>query len=468
MVVRTYFTKNNTIVSNSDVNTGLNPVTQLFYGGAVGEQRYSRFIFSFDENRLVGLYTGGTFADIGKLRHTLRMTNTSTFDKSALNGDFADKHRASSFDLILFKVGQEWDNGVGYDYDVPLTLNGEAAYYNGASNWSMARTGVQWTGGTGVYSGSPSGITVTTQHFDLGNENIEMDVTEYVNTLLTGATNNGLGVAFDRTYEVMETIRPEYVGFFTNNTQTFFEPFIETVYDNHINDDRNNFFLDKQNKLYLYVNINGTPTNLDTLPTVTIKDGNDVQLSAYTQSAVTHVTKGVYSIDITIPTTQDNVGVMYYDEWAGIIVNGISRPNITLQFPTRDSMEYYNIGSNDMLPKKAVTTISGINDKEKIKRGDIRRVTVSARIPYTLEQTQLVDELEYRVYVLEGKSEYTVIDYQPVERAVNYYYFNIDTESLLPNEYYIDIRVKNSNEVVTTKKVTSFEIINEADHRIGR
>jgi hypothetical protein len=46
---------------------------------------------------------------------------------------------------------------------------------------------------------------------------------------------------------------------FTNNTQTFYEPYIETKYDNHIIDDRNNFILDKLNKLYLYVNVGGNP-----------------------------------------------------------------------------------------------------------------------------------------------------------------------------------------------------------------
>jgi anthranilate synthase component 1 len=36
MVILTYFDKNNTIVSNLDVNTGLNPIAELFYGGAIG------------------------------------------------------------------------------------------------------------------------------------------------------------------------------------------------------------------------------------------------------------------------------------------------------------------------------------------------------------------------------------------------------------------------------------------------
>ena len=249
MVIRTYFDKNNTIVSNLDVNTGLNPVSELFYGGAIGEQKYSRFLFHFDASRLIEMYTGGTFTDLTKLTHTLRLTNTGSFDTDLLNGTMGGKSRASSFDLIAFEINQPWDNGVGYDYEVPIVLQGETAFSNGASNWVEAQTGIAWANGTGAYSGSPSGITISTQHFDKGNENIEMDITNYVNGLLTGNTNYGLGLAFTTGFEMLNTTVLQYVGFFTNNTQTFYEPFVETVYSNHISDDRNNFFLDKPNKL---------------------------------------------------------------------------------------------------------------------------------------------------------------------------------------------------------------------------
>ena len=63
-----------------------------------------------------------------------------------------------------------------------------------------------------------------------------------------GNTNYGLGIAYDRSYELLNTTVPQYVGFFTNNTQTFYEPYIETVYDNHIKDDRNNRIKTSTNK----------------------------------------------------------------------------------------------------------------------------------------------------------------------------------------------------------------------------
>ena len=98
MVIRTFFDKNNTIVNNQSVNTGLNPVTELFYGGSAGMDKYSRFLFHFDETRIKSLYTGDTYTDITKLKHTLRMTNTASFDTGLLNGNcFLSLHSGNLF-----------------------------------------------------------------------------------------------------------------------------------------------------------------------------------------------------------------------------------------------------------------------------------------------------------------------------------------------------------------------------------
>jgi hypothetical protein len=58
------------------------------------------------------------------------------------------------------------------------------------------------------------------------------------------------------------------VQFFTRHTQTFYEPFLETNYNDIIDDDRNQFSLGKVNKLYLYLYEDGNPINLDSLPSV--------------------------------------------------------------------------------------------------------------------------------------------------------------------------------------------------------
>ena len=81
------------------------------------------------------------------------------------------KQRTSSFDLVLFRVNKLWDEGCGYDYQQFMGLHpsDDITFVESASNWINATTTDSWDE-PGVYSGSPSGITVTTQHFDKGNE----------------------------------------------------------------------------------------------------------------------------------------------------------------------------------------------------------------------------------------------------------------------------------------------------------
>jgi hypothetical protein len=480
MVIRTYFDRNNTIILDGYANTGRNPVSELYYGGGSTNKSYSRFLFHFDETRLKNLHNGGTFPNLGLLKHTLIMTNTGAFDLNLLGRDTPyGKQRASSFDLVVFKLPQNWDEGVGYDYNIDVPLQepsyqntngaGITVYSTNPSNWTYAQTNLPWNNGPGTYTGSPTPIMVGTQHFEQGNENLEIDITDIVNTYLTGATNYGLGIAFPYSYEQTVTTDYQAVGFFTRHTQTFYEPYVETTYSCHIKDDRTDFYLDKPNRIYLYVNINGTPTNLDELPTVNVYDNCGTIISSYTQNDIAHCTKGVYYIDLLVQTGGNNEpGVIINDVWGNIMINGINRPDIELSVELKDSLDYYNIGDADDLPKKVGFNISGINHNEKIKRGDIRKVLVSTRIPYTVNQTQKIDRLDYRLYVKEGKNEFTVIDYQPLEMTPNTNYFLLDTASLIPNTYYLDVKYESNLEVSTNREVLKFDIISQVELRISQ
>ena len=133
-ILRSYIDKNNTITSNSYVNTARNPVAELNFGASdlvVPNFGYSRYIFDLDLEQLRGdikdgiISTGCTPFWSG-ITHTLQMTNTSSFDNELLNTFMSnERRRATSFDLILFRIPktsgdtgdpQYWDEGVGYDY----------------------------------------------------------------------------------------------------------------------------------------------------------------------------------------------------------------------------------------------------------------------------------------------------------------------------------------------------------------
>ena len=117
MIYRTYIDKNNTIIFGTQINTGRNPIAQLYYGGKESQPDYSRHLLYFDVSDLQEKYNNGELGNLTGVTHTLRMTNTSFFDRDLQAQKLLDgKQRTSSFDLVLFRINQFWDEGCGYDY----------------------------------------------------------------------------------------------------------------------------------------------------------------------------------------------------------------------------------------------------------------------------------------------------------------------------------------------------------------
>jgi hypothetical protein len=462
MVIRTYIDKNNTIVKNTETNTGRNEIAELYYGGNPTATQYSRHLLYFDVIDLQSKYNSGELGDLSNVKHVLKMTNTSAFDKDLLGQKASNGYqRASSFDLTLFRVNKEWDQGVGYDYNkIVSDSDDKISYIDGASNWLFATSSTNWDQ-AGVYSGSPSAITVTTQSFDNGNEDLEMDITSEVNSLITGGTTNyGYGLSFEYNLENVVREDAQYVGFFKKETQTYYEPFLETAYSNPIRDDRNRFYKGKSNKLYLYVNVGGQLTNLDYTPGVTIKDEDGDVFSTFTTGQTTHVTTGVYSVEFEVPVTKQDC-VLYTDTWSGLTINSVSRTNVTLDFEIKDDETYFDLGTNVNDPLEYYMSVSGIKSGEKIKRGDIRKVFASARKPFTTNEIDVIDGLQYRLYVKEGNTEVNVIDWMDINRTFDTNYFLIDTSWMIPNIYYVDVKLTSGQEVRTYSNSLKFEIVNQ-------
>ena len=467
MVIRTYIEKNNTIIKDSEVNTGRNPIAEIYYGGFDTKTDYTRHLLYFGVEDLQERYNNGQLGDLSKVTHTLKLCNSSYFDQNLQAQKLLDgKQRTSSFDLILFKVDQDWDEGTGYDFGrqiLTVESNNNITFVEGASNWFYSQTNTDWTF-DGVYSGTTSSaITIATQHFDKGNENIEMDITSEVNDLITGGTDNfGYGIAFTHDLEEIVTVPSQYVGFFTRHTQTYYEPFLETIFNNPIHDNRKNFYKNKLNKLYLYSNVNGEPKNLDNNPSVIIYDEDGTVFSAITSAQTIQATTGIYYAEVFVPDTA-NDGVLYFDVWGDINVDGVSLSDVELDFEIKDDIEYYQIGNNDSLPVDYAMSLSGVKRDEKIKRGDVRKIMVSARLPYTINESKVIDNLQYRLWVREGNTQVNVIDWQDVNMAYLKNYFLLDTSWMIPNRYYIDIKLTSNQEVKHYVDTMQFEIVNQVD-----
>lgn len=474
MIIKTYLDKVNTIINESELNTGLNPISELMYGANV-----TRTLIHFDVSNIKKELEKNGVKDYSKVKHILKITNCGITDNKQLyktedtiwgNGI---KLHASSFDLIFFLIPQEWDEGKGFDYTTPLIQNvkindldynmGKLVVKDGC-NWYQSRNGYEWDE-EGVYDNSTlsveydkfatkeSTIVIGRQHFDKGDENINIDISETVNKFLTSELPNyGIGIAFTPMTELNDSIDENYVGFFTNHTNTFFEPYLETTYENTIIDDRNSFYLNKVNRLYLYCNIGGFYTNLDELPTCTINSS---------EMDVKQASEGVYYVELMLPSSEYTPNTMLYDNWGNLKYNGVQLDDVEMDFVIKPSNYFFQIGNIKEDDTKFIPLVSGIKYDEKILRGDKRKIVIVSKNEYSRNKSSVVKSLQYRLFVKDGQDEITVIDYQNVNQSYSENYFVLDTSMLIPQRYYLDVKYNYGAEEIYHSEILSFEIVND-------
>jgi hypothetical protein len=496
-ILRSYINKNNTIISNSYVNTGRNPVIELNFGASdliVPNFGFTRFIFDLDLSLLEENISSGVISTgcTSAMTHTLQMTNTSSFDNELLNSFMSnERRRATSFDLILWRIPkfsgatgnpQYWDEGVGYDYNdfniaqnsanggiSPLTYVDSRAYSTRPSNWYQTTTLSGWSQ-NGIYNNKNegavnySGLTIVArQHFELGNEDLNMDMTNEINGILNGSITGvtGWGISYLPQIENITGLTESYsVAFFSRHTQTFYQPYLLTNYNDLITDDRNLFLKNQENKLFLYVYQNGDFANLDSDPFVRIEDRNGTAVAGMSSLTTCLKTKGVY--EVTVPNGFSNYPTpcIFYDVWSGLTINGQSIPNVTNQFTLQPYTSGIQIGSVSKEPEIFGFDFYGILQNEKILNTDIRKVGVTIKKAYTGQVLLLDVSGFYRVYVMEGTTEVLVQDWTPLNRTPNEYYFIFDMRDKIPNQYFVDIQVNTSGEKDTYKRQLTFSIVN--------
>jgi hypothetical protein len=495
MIRHFFLDKTNSIVQHSYQNMGLNPVCHVGYG-----RELMRSLIHFDIEQIRCLIEDKTFSDVDKLRFTLKMTNCFSVDsfpyeKPLIKGNSSNAKRAASFDLMLFKLPRDFDAGRGFDFVSDFWVHDNISYSEEGSNWYYAKNGVAWiteediagkidlndenlnwaqvkidmlnTEG-GIYNmdtlvdeydkylNGEESLIVATQHFDFGNENLSMDITDYVLETVNSVDNFGLCLAFIPLYENMSTEVEQYVGFFNDNTNTFFHPYVEAVYDEHIMDDRESFTIGKKNRLYLYVSDDGVPTNLDNIPSFSC-EGN--------VSEVKQATKGVYYTEIDASKENMEEGAIYYDNWSNLALNGEKMEDVEMEFSTHPSNRKIHIGSDSYMKNEVVPSIYGINDDEKLRRNEVREVTVDFRKRYTTDKKELISSGDYRLYIKDGNREIDVIPYTPIEKSFLNNFFIVNVSDLIPNEYYIDIRVTMGREVKHFKRVLKFTVVSDVTER---
>ena len=467
---RSYFEKNNTLIKNTQVNTSKNPTCEIFYGSA-----YSRFIFKIDLTELQSKIDNDELIVDENTRHYLKMTNT-IFGDEGLKGQNRQtgRDRATSFGLELFEITIDWNEGYGFDYEdagYDFT-SGNKTFSEVPSNWFKKDTMTDWPT-QGAYSGTGSTITQSVHSgtgstiysgitFDNGNEHLDVDITDYVNgILLSGNTNHGLGIKFNDTYEQLNTDTARSVAFFTKYTQTFFEPYMESVFDDRISDNRQDFVEKTYQNLYLYVTKGTNYYDLDELPTVDILDSTNTPIVGLSGLTTTKIRKGVYEVTFGIDGEVFNCDgkKFLYDNWKNLSIDGVSLSNVKQKFIPKPLTTKYTIGDNPKELNRYSIQYFGINQNEKVKRGELRKIVVSFR-SINDPKTVLFDEVYYRMFIKEGRVDVMIHDWTQIDKT-NENSFVLDTSYLIPREYYIEIKGKTHSEEIFYNNYIKFEILSE-------
>jgi hypothetical protein len=466
-VFRSYFLKNSTLVKGVLFNNSQNPVTEISYGTFDAEP--SRFIFDIDLSDLRNRITEGFINPERIVRHVLHLTNTISYAEQyvgkksySLNID-----RATSFQLDLYNVDEDWDEGGGYDFmysdGVPLQN-----YMEQATNWYFRKTNIPWAQSGGSYQSGVNQI-ISSQDFEKGSESIDIDITDYINQRLFGTgytgtsayTGNsyGLGIKFAEMYEELETEFRQAVAFHAKGTNTWYEPYIETVIDDTITDDRNYFYLDKENDLYLYVNVGGFAQDI-TVNDVEIYDYEDNLIDILSGASIVNVRKGVYKITLSIASSEYPDAVLFRDVW-NVTVNGRT---------TEYEGEFYLISQDRYLTFDNSCTVNldnyffyfwGIGEKENLITGGVRKIKLTVKELYANQNNFQPLSIEYRLFTTVGKKyEIDVIPFTSVDRTNTGYEFNLDTSWLIPADYQLQIRMNNGG-YYENKQTLNFTVVSD-------
>ena len=379
---------------------------------------------------------------------------------------------------MLVKLPCEFDAGRGFDFISDFWVDDNHYFSTDGATWYSSKTSIPWieygkeydekNDKGGIYSleeleseyekyklGEESKI-VGTQKFDFGNENLNIDITKYVLEVIENNKNYGLCLCFTPLYEKIESDILNSVNFFTDHTNTFFHPYVEVIYNEYMMDNRSNMSSFNNERLYLTVFNDGIPCNLDNIPTCSIED---------VEMEVKQSTKGVYYAEISNEKVKLREDTTYYDTWSKIALNGEKLDDIEMEFYVNKKNKRINIGYVSSPNMETVPSIYGINDAENINQDEIREIIVDFREKYSTDKRHLINNAEYRLYVKDGNRELDVIQYQPIEIGNDINFFNIFAMDLIPNEYFIDIKIPNGREKKIYKNVLRFNVVSNITER---
>jgi hypothetical protein len=376
----TYITNkiiNNRLVAD-DANVGRAGTLDLFrlynettLRGSGSQDEVSRLLIKFD------------YSNIKELTGSKVNLNSSKFTAKLKLFDIVSGHAVpSNFNVVVFPLSQSFDEGVGRDIgsfgDLDIANFLTASYKNGSAVlWNLS--GANKTGLLGsddidiIESGNLSdgnGLVALykSKLFEIGTEDLEVDVTSIVSATLAGLIpDHGLRISFSGTEETDRKSR--FVKRFASRhvSNPFIRPRIEVSFDDSIADNHGDFLFDASGSLFLQNYERSSRANIVSGSALTPVTGDDcmklklkkdsyeftIDVSQHTEGTGNNQVLGLYSASFAIPsnvtTKYDGVNslakliakekeVTFEEFWQSADTSvGYHTGSITLKIPTRSA-----------------------------------------------------------------------------------------------------------------------------------
>jgi hypothetical protein len=460
-IFRSYINKQSTLinsnVSNNTTNNSLNPIIELGYGNSsmsftgstvpISATTSSRYIFDVNLTPLKNKIDYFEYSQSLFTRHTLNFTNVISFNKDEIMNEFLSNKRAYGLTLVLYKLNQSFIQGNGYDYIYDVNTVTNTNKLNIPSNWIKRDTINDWTE-PGTFVNLSNADILATQYIEYGYEDLNFDVTNYINNVLfSGTTHYGFGICISSSTETLKSEYYNIITFYSKNTNTFYKPYLQSDYNDFVFENRNKFYLDNSNTLCF-----STSKALNSTPTVTIKNYNN---TIYTTLTSTKVSKFLYKVSLNISSSSYPDLVNFYDEWT------YNNKNRIQEFTLYDSESLYEM-DNHINNYELWYGIHGIKNNQTITNSNgIKRINLNIK---QLKDSRITNEpeiynLQYRVYTTQGKNEIEIIPYTNISKVDGNYFFDIDFSWFIPQFYYLQIRINNNNIEYKNNQLIKFRVV---------
>jgi len=420
--------KENMLDRGEESNMGASDIAEVFsiFGQATSSSiEKSRVLFQFDVDSIIADREATSIPTSGSVNFYMRVFNAPHAQTLP-----------RQFTLQVLPVSSSWTEGIGLDME---TYSDE-----GQASWLSSSLNISWTSEGGDYLGSPQ----FEQFFDEGTEDLEIDITNLVESWIDETTENkGVLVKLSGSQEDGSEERSYYTKrFFARGTEFFFKkPVLEARWQSSKSDDRGDFYFssslaseeDNTNKLYLYNYVRGI--GLKDIPGMTgsiyvdLYDENMEWLSASFTGSWESI--GIYVVDVALePTTSSIV----YDVWGD--GNGI-------EFYTGSFVPKTLTPSNHFGPEQHFTKIINLKNRYSTEETNAMfRLFIRDKnwqptlytVSNATQESQIAREACYRVFRVVDNYEVIAYDsaYTKLSYDANGNYFTFDISLLEPGYMY--------------------------------